>query len=96
MKSAAFVTMLMMVLVAAFCLITWNGFSEAWAKGPGGGHVPTSGITQSGNTSNASTDVKDSHDRYADKVSSSDNTVNKHTDKSRFDPYKNFKFRSGF
>ena len=49
MKSTALVTMLMMVLVSAFCLITWNGFSEVWAKGPGF-HVTTSRITQPGIT----------------------------------------------
>ncbi len=50
MKSASFVTMAMMVLVAALCLISWNGFSDAWAKGAGGFHGTTSHITQPSNT----------------------------------------------
>jgi hypothetical protein len=48
MKSAAIVKTILMVLVWAFCLIIWNGFSEAWAKGPGA-HVTTSRIAAPGN-----------------------------------------------
>ncbi len=48
MKSTSLVTMLMMVLLAAFCLITWSGLS--WAKGPGGFHGTTSHITQPAKT----------------------------------------------
>ncbi len=46
MKSTPLVIKSMMVLVSAFCLITWNGFSEVSAKGPGGSHRTTSNITQ--------------------------------------------------
>ncbi len=50
MKNTSLVITSMMVWVSTFCLITWNGSSEAWAKGPGGGHRTTSNITQPSNT----------------------------------------------
>jgi hypothetical protein len=50
MKNTSPVIKSMMVLVSAFCLIAWSGFSEAWAKGSGGSHRTTSNITQPGNT----------------------------------------------
>ncbi len=50
MKNTSLVIKSMMVLVSAFCLITWNGSLEAWAKGSGGSHGTNSAITQPGNT----------------------------------------------
>lgn len=51
MKSMAFVRTLMLVSMAAFCLITWSGFAEAAEfRGGGGGPGTTSNISQSGNT----------------------------------------------
>ncbi len=58
MKSTALVRTAMMALVAVFCLITGNGFSEAWAKGSGGSHGTTSRITQPGNTQPSSEALK--------------------------------------
>ena len=37
-------------LALTLTLVTGSGLSEAWAKGSGGSHGTTSGITQPGNT----------------------------------------------
>lgn len=55
MKRQSILTMAMIILVSAFCVITWVGLPEAWAKGPGGKHVKTQGGTA---TTNAVNDIK--------------------------------------
>lgn len=50
MKGMLRILMSVTALALTLYLVTGSGLSEAWAKGPGGGHGTTSGITQPGNT----------------------------------------------
>jgi hypothetical protein len=65
------VTKLMVVLVSAFCLITWSGLSEAWAKGPAGKRVQ-SGVSSRVTTPPVNTGASSSNNVQSQKKSSGD------------------------